>query len=404
LKYIIVSLLVASLLQIFLWLGNEHKFITPPDADNIIESLSYAPYKKGNKKEMLSDEEVLKDLILLNKFTNSVRLYSAEDSRKVMPIVKKLGMQAHLGIWLSGNEQDNEKEMAEAKSLISEYYDNLLSVIVGNEVLLREDLSSHELTRYIRDIKRFVYILFNAKRDAKEKAIKDEIATIKNKRERAEKAKILRDELLRQKEHVVPVTTADIWNTWLLYPDLAGEVDTINIHILPYWEKIKAVDFEPFFKETYKKVKDMYKNKPVTIGEFGWPSQGYNNQAAVASSQNQATVIRRFLLLAKQEGFSYNLIEAFDQPWKGSDEGSVGQYWGIFDANRHQKFEMRGEVLVEPYWFIQMVAAAIIGAILTFFGLRNQNINFLHAFTYGLAAQGISLVSLCRLFILLFTT
>ncbi|PNV83614.1 MAG: hypothetical protein C0627_04505 [Sulfurimonas sp.] len=139
-KYIIVSLLVASLLQIFLWLGNEHKFITPPDADNIIESLSYAPYKKGNKKEMLSDEEVLKDLILLNKFTNSVRLYSAEDSRKVMPIVKKLGMQAHLGIWLSGNEQDNEKEMAEAKSLISEYYDNLLSVIVGNEVLLREDL------------------------------------------------------------------------------------------------------------------------------------------------------------------------------------------------------------------------------------------------------------------------
>ncbi|MDT8339146.1 MAG: glycosyl transferase, partial [Sulfurimonas sp.] len=100
-KYILVSLLVASLLQIFLWLSSEQKFITPPDADNIIESLSYAPYKKGNKKEMLSDEEVYKDLILLNKFTNSVRLYSAEDSQKVMPIVKQLGMQAHFGIWLS---------------------------------------------------------------------------------------------------------------------------------------------------------------------------------------------------------------------------------------------------------------------------------------------------------------
>ncbi|QHG90963.1 glycosyltransferase [Sulfurimonas sp. CVO] len=389
-KYIIVSLLVASFLQIFLWLGSEQKFITPPDAENIIESLSYAPYKKGNKKEMLSDEEVYKDLILLNKFTNSVRLYSVEDSQKVMPIVKKLGMQAHLGIWLSGNKQDNEKEIALAKSLITEYYESLISVIVGNEVLLREDLSSHELIGHIRDMKRFVYILFNARKEAKENAIKDEIATIKNKIERVEKEKILRDELLRQKEYIVPITTAEVWNIWLLNPVLAGEVDIINIHILPYWEKVKAENFELFFKETYQKLKDVYKNKPLVIGEFGWPSQGYNNKAAIASPQNQATVIRRFLLLAKQEGFSYNLIEAFDQPWKGLDEGSVGQYWGIFDANRQQKFEMHGEVLVEPYWFAQMVAAVIIGAILTFFGLRNQNINFLHALTYGLAAQGIS--------------
>ncbi|MDP2894631.1 MAG: glycosyltransferase family 2 protein, partial [Sulfurimonas sp.] len=164
----------------------------------------------------------------------------------------------------------------------------------------------------------------------------------------------------------------------------------ITIHILPYWEKIKAESFEPFFKEIYKKITDKFEKKPVFIGEFGWPSQGYNNQGAVASPENQATIIRRFLVLSKEEGFSYNLLEAFDQPWKGVDEGSVGQYWGIFDADRKQKFEMQGSVLVEPYWFTQMTVAALIGAILTFFGLRNQHINFLHAMTYGLAAQGIS--------------
>ncbi|MCK9472999.1 glycosyltransferase family 2 protein [Sulfurimonas sp.] len=389
-KYILFSLLFASLLQIFLWLSSDKKFITPPDADNIIESISYAPYKRKNEKEMLSDEEVLKDLILLKKFTNRVRLYSAEDSQKVMPLVKELGMQAHLGIWLSPDEEDNEKEIVLAKKLIVKYYESLSSVIVGNEVLLRKDLSTEELIAHIRDIKRFVYLLFNDKRQAQEKAIKDEIATIKNKRARAIKEKELKEELAKQKEYLVPVTTAEIWNTWLLYPELAQEVDTLSIHILPYWEKIKAENFEPFFKEIYNKIKETYKNKPIIIGEFGWPSQGYNNKGSVASAQNQATVIRRFLGLAKQEGFSYNLLEAFDQPWKGADEGSVGQYWGIFDANRHQKFEMKGEVLVEPYWIMQMVAAAIIGAILTFFGLRNQNINFLHAFTYGLAAQGIS--------------
>jgi len=57
---------------------------------------------------------------------------------------------------------------------------------------------------------------------------------------------------------------------------------------------------------------------------------------------------------------------------------------------RHQKFNLQGAVVTEPYWFIQMVVAAILGALLTFFGLRNQQINFLHAMTYGLAAQGIS--------------
>src|SRR3712207_7426712 len=33
----------------------------------------------------------------------------------------------------------------------------------------------------------------------------------------------------------------------------------------------------------------------------------------------------------------YNIIEAFDQPWK-THEGSVGPYWGLFDAARVAKF------------------------------------------------------------------
>ena len=389
-KYILISLLLASLLQVFLWLNSDNKFITPPDADNIIESLSYAPYTKKNEKEMLSDEEVLRDLRLLKKFTNTVRFYSAEDSQKVLPFVKQLGMKAHMGLWLSGVAEDNEKEIALAKTLITEYYDNLASVIVGNEVLLRDDLKPDELVVHIRDFKGHVDAIFKAKHDLQEQAIKDELAKIKNKRKRAAREKEIRAEIAKTKEHTVAVTTAEIWNMWLLYPDLANEVDMINIHILPYWEKIKAENFEVFFNEIYQKVRDVHKTKPIIVGEFGWPSQGYNNQGAVASPQNQAMIIRRFLGMAKEKGFSYNLMEAFDQPWKGVDEGSVGQYWGIFDAHRNLKFEMQGVVLVEPFWFMQMVSAAIIGAILTFFGLRNQNINFLHAITYGLAAQGIS--------------
>ena len=306
---------------------------------------------------MLSGKEILQDLTLISRFTKKIRVYSSEDAQAVLPEAKKLNMQVHYGMWLSGDPENNRKEIELAKQLIPEYYATISSVIVGNEVLLRADLSVDELIALIRDFKQF-------------------IAAIEKK--------------TPIKYHQPRVTTAEIWNLWIDNPQLAKEVDFINIHVLPYWEKIKAEEFVPYFKNIYHDVVAAFPDKRVTIGEFGWPSQGYNNQGSIASAENQATVVRRFLILANEESFQYNLLEAFDQPWKGIHEGNVGQYWGIFDANRNQKFELQGSVLIEPYWFMQMSAAALIGALLTFFGLRNQRINFLHAMTYGLAAQGIS--------------
>ncbi len=365
-KYIISSVLFASLVQIFLWLNNNNKIISPPDADNIIESLSYTPYKNA-RKELLSDDEIIHDLKLLKRFTNKIRLYSASDAQKVLPFAKQLGMQTYFGLWLSSDADANTKEIELSKTLISLYFTNMDAVIVGNEVLLRKDLKFEELVTIIRDFKQMLFTL-NAEA---------------NKQNKNRKSILFH-------EHKVLVTTAEVWNIWFDNPTLANEVDFIYMHILPYWEKIKAENFMPFFKNVYTQATDIFKNKQITIGEFGWPSQGYNYQDAIASPKNQATVIRKFLILAKKQHITYNLLEAFDQPWKGKDEGGVGEYWGIFDANRNLKFELHGDVLVYPYWFIQMVVAAFLGSVLTFIGLRNQYMNFTHAITYALAAQGIS--------------
>ena len=216
-KYIIGSVLFASLLQIFLWLNNSDKFISPPDADNIIKSLSYAPYK-GTKKELLSDDEILHDLTLIKRFTKRIRLYSASDAQKVLPFVKQLGMHIHFGIWISSDEESNKEEIALAKTLIPLYYTSISSVIVGNEVLLRKDLKAEELVPIIRDIKEFTHDIY----------IKSHI-----------------------KVHEPLVSTAEVWNIWLENPSLGKEVDFIDMHILPYWEKIQAEDFVPFFKEVY---------------------------------------------------------------------------------------------------------------------------------------------------------
>jgi glucan 1,3-beta-glucosidase len=46
-----------------------------------------------------------------------------------------------------------------------------------------------------------------------------------------------------------------------------------------------------------------------------------------------------------------NVIEAFDQPWKRNQEGTVGGHWGVFDdATRQPKFVWGAPVSNHPHW------------------------------------------------------
>jgi exo-beta-1,3-glucanase (GH17 family) len=47
----------------------------------------------------------------------------------------------------------------------------------------------------------------------------------------------------------------------------------------------------------------------------------------VPSRVNEAKFMRGFVAMAEANGWHYNLIEAFDQPWKRASEGAVGGYW-----------------------------------------------------------------------------
>jgi glucan 1,3-beta-glucosidase len=54
----------------------------------------------------------------------------------------------------------------------------------------------------------------------------------------------------------------------------------------------------------------------------------------------------------------YNVIEAFDQPWKRAQEGTTGGYWGIYDVHARPKFSMQGPVTEEPRWWLGWLAGA----------------------------------------------
>ena len=124
-------------------------------------------------------------------------------------------------------------------------------------------------------------------------------------------------------------------------PELASAVDFIAAHILPYWEGIPAEKVVDQTIAHYNKLRAIHPGKRIVIAEFGWPSAGYNMRDADPGRIEQAAVLRDFVARAEAYGIDYNIIEAFDQPWK-TNEGGVGTYWGMFDASRHAKFAWTG--------------------------------------------------------------
>jgi len=340
-KYIFLAIVLTSLGQAFVWTKGGDKIIIPPQIGDKLESLSYTPYK-GFEKQLKSNEEVAKDMVTIAKIAKKVRTYAMADAQIVLENLGDTKLKVDVGLWLSTDKGANESEIETLFTLLKFHSPKIATIIVGNEVLLRADLKSEELIEYIDRVSHRTRI---------------------------------------------PVTTAEVQHVWLTNKELPKHVDFINVHILPYWEKIPIAEVLSFTQEKYNAIKSMYPGKPITIGEFGWPSSGYNNERAEATLTNQISAITRFLEVVKQEKWSYNIVEAFDQPWKGVHEGSVGPYWGMFDINKMPKFSFEEHTIINPLWRYQMAASLFFGILLTFYGLRNQRVNFAHAFTYAAAAQ-----------------
>ena len=335
---------MAGLFQVFFWLSRDNLVTLNENSFEKIESLSYSPFE-GYDKNLLSSEQIAYDVNLFENFTNKLRTYGTLEAYKILQSSKDSNLPIDLGLWIGGDLEANNLEIQRALEILKEYPNRIQSVIVGNEVLLRKELEPLEL---------YAYIDFMKSHTKK------------------------------------PVTTAETWDIWEKNPQLASHVDFLTIHILPYWEKVPIERYNEFIIEKYSVVEELFPNRKIVIGETGWPSHGYNNNSAIPSIKNQAQAIRGFVNLAHEKGWHYNIIEALDQPWKGYDEGNVGQYWGIFTTDRALKFQLAGEVELNKYWLYQMIAAIIIGALLTIFGLKNQRVNISHAFAYAIAAQGMA--------------
>jgi exo-beta-1,3-glucanase (GH17 family) len=309
------------------WLGAPVKLTPSQPAAAKLYCVSYAPFRGGQNPLVegtrVQPWQIEEDIAFLSKYTGCVRTYSVDDGLdNVLESARRHGLKVLHGVWISNNAEKTRAQIATTIALAKAYPDVMAAVVVGNEVLLRGEMTPTNLIALIREVKAAVSM---------------------------------------------PVTYADVWEYWLRYPDVQNAVDFVTIHVLPYWEDfpIAASRAAAHLAAIRGQVAAAFPGKEIVIGEFGWPSAGRMREGARPSPANQARAVTETLALAQRENFRVNIIEAFDQPWKRALEGAVGGYWGIFDrASGGPKFSFAGgEVSDHPHWLAQALAGILVTAL-----------------------------------------
>lgn len=311
---ILIALLVMCVGSATFWASLD-KPLPAPEWRGEITGIAYSPsrlYTETDKDENLTEEMIRSDLDQLSKMTQRIRTYTVGYGQDRIPyIAKDYGMKVAVGIWLGDNMARNDAEVTTALKVINDNPTVVDRVFVGNEVVgVRAELTTDEVNVYIRRVK--------------------EGLTNKN----------------------VEVGTAEIWGTFLREPELAKDADFVAIHLLPYWEGIALEKSMDYITQSFEIIQKNFPDKKIIIGETGWPSDGRVKKGAVPSPAFEAAFLRQFFNLAAAKGYDYYIMEAYDQPWKGSagQEGAVGSYWGMLDAEGNFKFSFTEPLSSFGHW------------------------------------------------------
>ena len=305
-RTVVAVLALVACVQAGMWALSRPE-ATAPDFTGQLASVSYSPFADSSHPDTgtrPTPEQIRADLKAIAPYARAVRTYSATGGAELVPpIAAEFGLKVTVGAWIGKDTARNEREINSALEL-ARRYSNVNAIVVGNEAVgVRAEISAQDLIKLIQRVKR---------------------------------------------SSPVPVTTGEIWTTWIDHPELVSAVDFIAAHILPYWEGSDATRAVDQTIEFYDRLRQRFPGKRIVIAEFGWPSAGYNFHDANPGRIEQAMVIRDFANWAQAYGIDYNIVEGIDQPWKTA-EGGVGPYWGLFDASRQAKFSWTGPITDPDY-------------------------------------------------------
>jgi glucan 1,3-beta-glucosidase len=261
---------------------------------NKIHGLSFSPYITGQGPgTQITEAQIHERLQLILPYVKWIRTFSCTQGNELIPkIAAEYGLKTLVGVWLEDNLENNEKELQNAIKIAQAGHADMLAV--GNEVMLREEMTDTQLVDYIN----------------------------------------------RAKEGApgVKVGYVDAYYLFEDYPLVADACDVIFANCYPFWEGYPAEHALVYMKNMYSRAVNVANGKPVIVSETGWPDQGTAEGAAVPSFENAIRYFVDTYHWAEKENVDIFYFSSFDEDWKIADEGDVGAYWGILDKNGKHKY------------------------------------------------------------------
>jgi len=262
--------------------------------DAKIHGLCFSPYVEGQGPgTQLGEAQIRERLSVIQPYTNWIRSFSCSEGNELIPqIAAENGLKTMVGVWLDDNREQNEIELANAIEIAKAGHAGILAV--GNEVLLRGDLSEDELIDYIERVK--------------------------------------------QAAPGVDVGYVDAYFEFQVHPRVTEACDVILANCYPFWEGCPADHALLYMKEMYRSAQHAANGKKVIISETGWPNIGTPTDGTVPSFENAIKYFIDTYQWAEQDDIEIFYFSSFDETWKVDAEGDVGAYWGLWDKDGNPKY------------------------------------------------------------------
>jgi sugar (glycoside-pentoside-hexuronide) transporter len=260
-----------------------------------VHGLCFSPYLEGQSPGSLVDAaQVRARLEIIRPYTRWVRSFSCTDGHEHTPrIAHELGMKTLVGAWLGTDREINEREIAGAIALAKAGHADILAV--GNEVLLREDMSEDELLGYIERVRQAV-------------------------------------------PAGIPVGYVDAYYLFERHPRVTAACDVVLTNCYPFWEGCARDQAIAYMQSMYQRTVAVAAGKKVIISETGWPNRGSAFHGAVPAVDGAMRYFVDTCRWARQDGVEVFYFAAFDEAWKVGAEGDVGAYWGLWDKHGLPKY------------------------------------------------------------------
>lgn len=259
-----------------------------------LHGICFSPYREGQDvRDQLTGTQIDERMEVIQPYTKWIRSFSTTKGNELIPLsARSKGIKTMVGAWISSNKSNNDLEI---KNLIEQAKKGMVDIaVIGNEVLLRDELSIDELLGYIR-------------------YLKSELPDI-------------------------PVGYVDAYYQFVENPRLVEECDVILANCYPFWEGCHIDTATAYLDEMHNIVTGVAKGKPVIITETGWPNEGKENQFAIPSKVNAMKYFINVVNWAKSKGVESFYFSSFDESWKVRQEGEVGARWGLWDKNENLKY------------------------------------------------------------------